>query len=96
MTTQQAQVLTLPEVGSKRGIHFAPLIQGIEELTRKVSAKIDALRKKGEEGGGQEMNIADMFDLQFAMNQLQQYSEMSTSVVSAMNTSINSMARNIK
>jgi hypothetical protein len=42
------------------------------------------------------MSIADMFDLQMAMNKLQQFSEMSTSVLSAMNGSINSMARNVK
>jgi len=42
------------------------------------------------------MSIADMFDLQMAMNKLQQFSEMSTAVIAAMHTSINSMARNIK
>ena len=31
-----------------------------------------------------------------AMNKLQQFSEMSTSVISAMNNSINTMARNVK
>jgi hypothetical protein len=96
MSTPRVEVSVLSKMGSKRGIQFDPLIQGIEELTQKVAAKIEMVRKKGEEGGGQEMSIADMFDLQMSMNKLQQFSEMSSSVVSSMNGSINSMARNIK
>jgi len=42
------------------------------------------------------ISIADMFDMQMLMNNLAQLSEMSTSVVSAANTSIMSMARNVK
>lgn len=42
------------------------------------------------------MSIADMFSLQMAMNKLSQFSEMSTDIVSAVNTSALSMARNIK
>jgi len=37
-----------------------------------------------------------MFDRQMGMNKLSQVSEMSTSIISAMNTAINSMARNVK
>lgn len=42
------------------------------------------------------ISIADMFDMQMLMNHLSQLSEMSSSVVSAANSSISSMARNIK
>jgi len=42
------------------------------------------------------ISIADMFDMQMLMNHLAQLSEMSTSIVSAANTSIMSMARNVK
>jgi hypothetical protein len=42
------------------------------------------------------VNIGDMFEMQMLMNHLAQLSEMSTSVVSASNTAINSMARNVK
>ena len=42
------------------------------------------------------ISIADMFEMQMLMNHLSQLSEMSTSVVSASNTSISSMARNVK
>ncbi len=89
--------IPVPQVlESKKGIHLKPLIDGIEELTHQVVAKIEEIRKKKGDKGEQEVSIADMFDLQMSMNQLQQYSEMSTSVVSAINGSINSMARNVK
>lgn len=42
------------------------------------------------------ISIADMFDMQMLMNHLSQLSEMSSSVVSAANSSISSMARNVK
>lgn len=98
MPEAAVQVPELSLTGGRQAIHFQPLIAGIEELTKKVEEKIGAIRKTNNdgEGKGQEMSIAEMFDLQFAMNKLQQFSEMSTSVVSAMNGSINSMARNIK
>jgi hypothetical protein len=94
-TTQQP---TQPQItaGSRKGVQFQPLIDGIEALTQQVMERIDAIRKRSGEGDGKEMSIADMFDLQMAMNKLQQFSEMSTSVLSAMNGSINSMARNVK
>lgn len=42
------------------------------------------------------ISIGDMFEMQMLMNHLSQLSEMSTSVVSASNTAISSMARNVK
>jgi Family of unknown function (DUF5407) len=42
------------------------------------------------------ISIADMFEMQMMMNQLSQLSEMSTSIVSASNSAISSMARNVK
>jgi len=42
------------------------------------------------------ISIGDMFEMQMLMNNLSQLSEMSTSVVSASNTAIASMARNVK
>ncbi len=96
MSSAQVEVPGPQGVGSKKGIHFKPLIDGIEALTKQVVAKIDAIRSKsGEVGGDQEMSIADMFDLQMSMTKLNQFSEMSTSVVSAMNTAINTMAHNV-
>ena len=42
------------------------------------------------------ISIADMFDMQMLMNHLAQLSEMSSSVVSASNSAIMSMARGVK
>lgn len=42
------------------------------------------------------ISIGDMFEMQMLMNHLSQLSEMSTNVVSASNTAISSMARNLK
>jgi len=75
----------------KTGVDFGVLVDEIERLTQQAKSKIANIRSKGSA-----MSIGDMFDLQMAMNKLQQFSEMSTSVISAMNTSINSMARNVK
>ena len=78
-------------VTTKGAVAFKVLVDEIEQLTAMAQSKIAAIRSKGSA-----MSIGDMFDLQMAMNKLQQFSEMSTSVISAMNTSINSMARNVK
>lgn len=78
-------------VSTKQSIAFKVLVDEIEQLTAMAQSKIATIRSKGSA-----MSIGDMFDLQMAMNKLQQFSEMSTSVISAMNTSINSMARNVK
>ncbi len=78
-------------VTQKGAVDFKVLVDEIERLTALAKSKIAGIRSKGSA-----MSIGDMFDLQMAMNKLQQFSEMSTSVISAMNTSINSMARNVK
>lgn len=72
-------------------VMFSYLVDTIEYLTAVAKSKIAQIRSQRSA-----MSIADMFDLQMAMNKLSQFSELSTSVISAMNTSINSMARNVK
>jgi hypothetical protein len=59
--------------------------------TLDVQRQFKALASKGDA-----INVAEMFQMQMAMNQLSQLSEMSSSVMSAANTSIASMARNVK
>ena len=76
---------------SKQGVYFNVLISTIEELTGMAKDKIASIRSKRSA-----MSIADMFDLQMAMNKLSQMSEMSTSLISALNTAIGNMARNVK
>lgn len=73
------------------GVDFSFLVDAINLLTTVAKSKIATIRSKKSA-----MSIADMFDLQMAMNKLSQFSEMSTSVINAMNTSVMSMSRNIK
>jgi hypothetical protein len=76
---------------SQLGIQFSALVSQINNLTAAAMSKIAIIRSKQSA-----MSIADMFDLQMAMNKLTQFSEMSTSVVTAMNQSINDISRNMK
>jgi len=76
---------------TKYGVTFSVLVDEIERLTQVAKSKIASIRSKRSA-----MSIADMFDMQMAMNKLAQFSEMSTSVISAMNTAIASMARAVK
>lgn len=58
-----------------------------------VSAKTKLLEIKNRRSS---ISIGDMFEMQMLMNHLSQLSEMSTAVVSASNSAIASMARNVK
>jgi hypothetical protein len=58
-----------------------------------ISAKTKLLEIKGRRSA---ISIGDMFEMQMLMNHLSQLSEMSTAVVSASNSAIGSMARNVK
>jgi hypothetical protein len=78
-------------LSDRKGVYFSVLVDEIERLTQVAKSKIAAIRSKRSA-----MSIADMFDLQMAMNKLSQFSEMSTSIISAMNTACTSMARNLK
>jgi len=72
-------------------ILFSDMSNIVANQTLAVQKKLEALAAKGEN-----ISVVDMFQLQMAMNQLSQLSEMSTSVMSAANSSIASMARNVK
>lgn len=76
---------------TKRGLSFSVLVDTIEQLTSMAKSKIAMIRSKRSS-----VSVADMFDLQMAMNRLTQLSEMSTSVIASMNTAISSMAKNIR
>jgi hypothetical protein len=78
-------------LADRKGVSFAVLVDALETLTQIAKSKIAQIRSKQSA-----MSIADMFDLQMAMNKLNQFSEMSTSVISSMNSAITSMARNLK
>ena len=63
----------------------------VSDATTAVKAKTCCLESKKSA-----ISVVDMFEMQMAMNHLSQLSEMSTSVMSAANSSIASMARNVK
>lgn len=67
------------------------LVSAISVATESVNNKLAELKQ-----GGENINIVQMFEMQMAMNRLSQLSEMSTSVVSASNSAMASMARNVK
>lgn len=76
---------------SRGGIEIKSLFDAVTQATDDVKKKLKILQ-----GKGSNVSIADMFEMQMLMNRLAQLSEMSTSVVSASNSAISSMARNVK
>jgi len=67
------------------------LFKMIDDATKTVTEKINKLQSQGSN-----VNIGDMFEMQMLMNRLSQLSEMGSSVISASNSAIASMARNVK
>lgn len=73
------------------GFQVSSLFKLVNDATRSAQAKIIEIQ-----GRRSAISIGDMFEMQMLMNHLSQLSEMATAVVSAANTSIQSMARNVK
>ena len=71
--------------------NFQPLVDLIDYLSTMAKSKIATIRSERSA-----MSIADMFDMQLAMNKLSQGSEMCTGVISAIQTASMSIARNLK
>jgi hypothetical protein len=70
-------------------------VQGL--FTAVQASTISAQTKLAEIGARRSaISILDMFEMQMLMNHLSQISEMATGVVSAANSAIASMARNVK
>lgn len=67
------------------------LIKIVSDATINARTKLNQIKTRGSA-----ISIADMFDMQMLMNHLSQLSEMSASCVSACNTAIMSMSRNVK
>lgn len=74
------------------GIDTSVLKNAISTAQDDVVNAIETIKNAGDKGAG----ILDMFEVQNKMYRLSQVSEMSTSVVSAQNTSMMSMSRNTK
>lgn len=79
--------------GALKGASFSVnfLIQMLNSATVSAKNKLAIMQARRSS-----VSIADMFDMQMLMNHLSQLSEMTTSIVSAANSSIQSMARNLK
>lgn len=73
------------------GFDVTRLFSLVNTATLSAKAKLDEIQLRRSA-----ISIGDMFEMQMLMNHLSQLSEMSTSVVSASNTAISSMARNVK
>ena len=73
-----------------KGLDVKSLLDTIDNCMNDVKKMLSDMKTRS--AGG----IREMFELQLAMNRLTQMSEAASSVVSASNTAINSMARSIK
>lgn len=76
------------------GIDFSGVKTSLDAAVGSVQTQLKALQDAS--ASGKSVGVSDMFQMQLLMNQLSQLSEMSTSVLSAANSSLMSMARNIK
>lgn len=77
--------------GFQTGFKVQDLFGLINNAT--ISAKAKLLEIQSRQSS---VSIGDMFEMQLLMNHLAQLSEMATGVVSASNSAIMSMARNVK
>lgn len=72
-------------------ITFGVLTQRIDELSMLVRSMVSNIQTKKSA-----MTIADMFDVQAAMNKLSQFTEAASSIIAGLNTVCQSVSRNIK
>jgi len=73
------------------GFQVGGLFTMVNDATRDAKVKLAEIQSRRSS-----ISIGDMFEMQMLMNHLSQLSEMTTAVLSAANSSIQSMARNVK
>jgi hypothetical protein len=83
--------MAFTDIKGREGFNVDSMFDGLATATKNVQAQMDLLKK-----AGSTISISDMFQMQMLMNKLSQLSEMSSSVISASNSAIASMARNVK
>jgi len=76
---------------AQSGFHVEILFTLITNATISAQTKLQEIQNRRSS-----ISIGDMFEMQMLMNHLSQLSEMASNVVSAANTAIMSMARNLK
>lgn len=74
----------------RSGFSVEQLFKLIADATKSAKTKMSNLAKNKSS-----VSIGDMFEMQMLMNHLSQLSEMATAVVSASNSAISSMAKNV-
>lgn len=74
----------------QQGFNVQALFSIVNNATVSAQTKLKEIQSKKSS-----ISIGDMFEMQMLMNHLSQISEMASSVVSASNTAIGSMARKI-
>ena len=97
MSSQQPNIGFGPGVTAMQGnfkesgFNINQLINIVNDATVSAQTKLTYLQSRRSS-----ISIADMFDMQMLMNHLGQLSEMASSVVSASNSAIMTMARGVK
>lgn len=81
----------MAELNPQLAVKVQALVQILVTATASAKAQILNMQNLGSS-----ISIGDMFNMQITMNRLSQLSEMTTNVVSALNTMLMSMARNVK
>ena len=87
----------MPDVTDRQGewgrerFGMSALIEIVDNAVVSARQKLSQIKS-----ANSSISIGDMFEMQMLMNQLAQFSEMATGVVSAAHTSVISMARNVK
>lgn len=88
---KQYTIFTGDTANRQSAFSVTTLFSLVNTATISAKAKLLEIQKRRSA-----ISIGDMFEMQMLMNHLSQLSEMSTAVVSASNTAISSMARNVK
>lgn len=81
-----------PQEVTVSGFQIEKLQNIIIDAEAVVIEKLIKMKNKSQD----EINIGDMFDMQWMMNKFSQLSEMTSSLVAAMHQAVSSMNRNIK
>lgn len=79
------------ETGKSDIIFFSDLSKRIDEYSAIVKSMVGSIQAKTSA-----MTIADMFDVQAAMNKLSQFTEAASSLIAGLNTMAQAVSRNIK
>jgi hypothetical protein len=91
LTTVEQAMPAVAARNEQADVKQQELFSQIDNATKQAKAKLNTLASQGDA-----ISVADMFEMQMLMNRLSQLSEMATSVVSATNSAMSSIARNVK